>query len=62
MDNEEIRELRDKVDRGKEYFKGDRWIPYSSGNVCDLIHHIAGEKIHYTTKQKLEKEFGDKNK
>lgn len=57
MNNEEIRELRDKADLGREYFKGDRWIICSNGNICDLVYYITGEKLHYTTKQKLEKEF-----
>lgn len=60
MNNEEIRKLRDKSDLGREYFKGDRCITYSYGNTCDLIYYITGEKLHYTTKQKLEKEFKNK--
>ena len=57
MEEKERRELRDKSEFGKEYFKENRWIPYSNGNVCDLIHRITLESLHYTTKNKLEKEF-----
>lgn len=58
MNKEQIRELEDKSERGIEYFKQDRWaFPYSNGIVCDIVHQIAREKVHYTTKQKLEKEF-----
>lgn len=59
LNNEQIKELEEKAERGIEYFKQDRWaFPYSNGTICDIIYQITREKVHYTEKRKLEKEFG----
>lgn len=59
LSREQINELIEKAKRGIEYFGQDRWaFPYSKGTTCDLIQKIAQTKVHYTEKQKLEKEFG----
>lgn len=57
LKEEEKRELKEKAEFGKEYFGVERYNPTSRGNVCELICNISREKIHYTTKNKLEKEF-----
>lgn len=59
LDKEQIEDIEEKAERGIEYFKRNKQaFPYSNGIVCDIIHQITREQIHYTTKQKLEKEFG----
>ena len=60
LNKEQIRELENKAERGIEYFKSDKWqFPYSNRVTCEIVYKITREKIHYTNKQKLEKEFGD---
>ncbi len=56
MSNEQIRDLIDKAEFGESYFGRD-FYPIGNGNICNLISHIAREKLHYTTKNKLEQEF-----
>lgn len=58
LNDEQIKELEEKAERGIEYFKQDKWsFPYSNGTICDIIYQITREKVHYTEKRKLEKEF-----
>ncbi len=58
MSNEQIRDLIDKAEFGKSYFGEDDFYPTGNGNVCNLISYIASQKLHYSQKNKLEKEFG----
>lgn len=59
LDKGQIDELEKKAERGIEYFGLDRWaFPYSNGTICDIIRQITRNKVHYTEKGKLEKEFG----
>lgn len=59
LDKGQIDELEKKAERGIEYFGLDRWaFPYSNGTICDIIRQITRNKVHYTEKRKLEKEFG----
>lgn len=59
LDKEQIDELKEKSERGIEYFGRDKWsFPYSNGTICEIIHQITTTKLHYTEKRKLEKEFG----
>lgn len=59
LTKEQIKNLEEKSTIGEEYFKGDKWMfPYSNEITCKIINQVAREKIHYTDKQKLEKEFG----
>lgn len=59
LDKEQIDELEKKAERGIKYFGQDRWsFPYSNGTICDIIYEITRTKVHYTEKQKIEKEFG----
>ena len=55
---EERDELIEKTEFGEKYF-GTDWYPASNGNNCRMLNYIARHKLHYTTKQKLEKEFGE---
>lgn len=58
MTGKQIKELKEKSEVGEEYFKSDSWqFPYSNCITCKIVNRIAREKLHYTTKQKLEKEF-----
>lgn len=55
-----IKELEDNAEKGKEYFK-DAWsFPYSNKVTCSILYEITRKKLHYTEKQKLEKEFKTK--
>lgn len=45
-----------KTKKGEKYFGRD-WDPISNGNICNIINYIARQKIHYTEKNRLEKEF-----
>lgn len=59
LDKEQIRELRGKAERGIEYFRKDTLpFPYNSRTICDIVYEITSSKVHYSEKQKLEKEFG----
>ena len=59
LDKEQIDELKEKSERGIEYFGRDKWsFPYSNGTISEIIHQITTTKLHYTEKRKLEKEFG----
>lgn len=49
-------ELIEKTEFGEKYFGRD-WYPISNGNICNIINYIARQKIHYTEKNRLEKEF-----
>lgn len=54
---EEINELRDKARAGEEYF-GNYGNDFTGRrNVCSVIYNITREKLHYTTKNKLEQKF-----
>lgn len=52
----ERRDLIEKTEFGEKYFGRD-WYPISNGNICNIINYIARQKIHYTEKNRLEKEF-----
>ena len=60
MDKEQIKELEDNVEKGKEYFKDGESFPYSNNITCRILYGITRKKLHYTDKQKLEKEFKTK--
>ena len=62
MSKEQISELIDKAEYGEAYFGKDSCYPLSNGNVCNLIHHIAIQKLHYTTINKLKNEFESGNR
>lgn len=49
-------ELIEKTEFGEKYFGRD-WYPISNGNICSAINYIARQKIHYSEKNRLEKEF-----
>lgn len=56
MNREQRLELIDKAEFGESYF-GKDFYPTGNGNVCNLIHHIARQKLHYSTINKLKAEF-----
>lgn len=56
MSREQIRELIDKAEFGEAYF-GKDFYPVGNGNICNLIHYIAIQKLHYSTINKLKSEF-----
>lgn len=53
---EERKKLIEKAEFGEKYF-GKSYYPLDNGNVCNIINYIAKQKIHYSYKNKLEKEF-----
>lgn len=58
MTDKEIKELEQKSAVGEEYFKSDSWqFPYSNSITCKIVNQIAREKLHYTTKRKLENKY-----
>ena len=52
----EREELIEKTEFGEKYF-GIDYYPNSNGNNCRLLNYIAREKLHYSTKDRLKKEF-----
>ena len=61
LNEEERRKLQEKTEFGEEYFGIDSYYPTGKGNVCNLLNYICRQKLHYSTKKKLEQEFKGKD-
>ena len=57
LNEEQRKNLREKAEFGKKYFGVDRYYPQANGNICEMINSISLNHLHYTTKEKLMKEF-----